>query len=151
MNTEILQSTRARATCPLESAALSAGRLATGERRETGLPHVLLAGKLTALDCPGGGEVQMLAMARALTTNPAVLLLDELSMGLAPRIVEELYEQVGDIAAGGVSILIVEQFASTVMGVADALGLMLSGRMVKVGRPDELEADLSSAYLGAEV
>jgi glycosyltransferase involved in cell wall biosynthesis len=66
MNTEILQSTRVRAACPLERAALSAGRPATGERRQTGSPEVLLAGKLTALDCPGGGEVQMLAMARAL-------------------------------------------------------------------------------------
>ncbi|MEZ5169357.1 MAG: ABC transporter ATP-binding protein [Acidimicrobiia bacterium] len=110
-----------------------------GERRRQ------LAGTMS------GGEQQMLAMARALTTNPAVLLLDELSMGLAPRIVEELYEQVGRIAADGVSILIVEQFARTVMQVADALGLMLSGRMVKIGRPDELEDDLSRAYLGAEV
>ena len=61
----------------------------------------------------------MLAMARGLATDPALLLLDELSMGLAPIIVEELYEIVAQIAREGVSILVVEQFASTVLGVAD--------------------------------
>ena len=58
-------------------------------------------------------------MARALTTDPALLLLDELSMGLAPLIVEELYGRVAELAQGGLSILIVEQFAQTVLGVAD--------------------------------
>ena len=58
----------------------------------------------------------MLAMARGLATDPALLLLDELSMGLAPIIVEELYEIVAQVAREGVSILVVEQFASTVLG-----------------------------------
>src|SRR4249919_3647190 len=66
-----------------------------------------------------GGEQQMLAMARGLACNPAVLLLDELSMGLAPLIVEELYEIVARVATRGVSILVIEQFARTVLGVAD--------------------------------
>ena len=61
----------------------------------------------------------MLAMARALASDPALLLLDELSMGLAPIIVEELYERVADLAAEGLSILIVEQFAQAVLGVVD--------------------------------
>ena len=60
----------------------------------------------------------MLAMSRALATDPALLLLDELSMGLAPLIVEELYERVADLARSGLSILIVEQFAQAVLGVA---------------------------------
>src|SRR5581483_734567 len=58
-----------------------------------------------------GGEQQMLSIARAITTKPALLLLDELSMGLAPLIVEQLYEAVRRIAREGVSVLVVEQFA----------------------------------------
>jgi branched-chain amino acid transport system ATP-binding protein len=96
-----------------------------------------------------GGEQQMLAMARGLATDPALLLLDELSMGLAPIIVEELYEIVAQIARDGVSILVVEQFARTVLGAADYAAIMVHGRIAKVGSPDELEAELSTAYLGA--
>jgi branched-chain amino acid transport system ATP-binding protein len=95
-----------------------------------------------------GGEQQMLALARALTTNPAVLLLDELSMGLAPIVVEELYAHVADIARQGVSILVVEQFARTVLSVANFAAHMEHGRVLKVGRPDELAAELSDAYFG---
>jgi branched-chain amino acid transport system ATP-binding protein len=96
-----------------------------------------------------GGEQQMLAMARGLATNPALLLLDELSMGLAPIIVEDLYEIVAQVAREGVSILVVEQFARTVLGVADYAAIMVSGRVVSVGKPSELEDELSAAYLGA--
>ncbi len=95
-----------------------------------------------------GGEQQMLAMARGLATDPALLLLDELSMGLAPIIVEQLYEIVAEIATQGVSILVVEQFASTVLGVADRAAIMLNGVISRAGSPDELESELSEAYLG---
>jgi branched-chain amino acid transport system ATP-binding protein len=95
-----------------------------------------------------GGEQQMLAMARGLATDPALLLLDELSMGLAPIIVEELYTIVAQVARAGVSILVVEQFARTVLGVADYAAIMVHGRVVRVGRPDDLETELSAAYLG---
>ena len=71
----------------------------------------------------------MLAMARGLATNPALLLLDELSMGLAPLVVEELYEIVAQIAREGVSILVVEQFARTVLGVADLAAVLVHGRV----------------------
>ena len=96
-----------------------------------------------------GGEQQMLAMARGLATKPALLLLDELSMGLAPLIVESLYEVVAQIASEGVSILVVEQLAQTVLKVADYAGVMVHGRVAKVGRPEELEDELSAAYFGA--
>ena len=95
-----------------------------------------------------GGEQQMLALARGLASNPALLLLDELSMGLAPLVVEELYGIVAQIAREGVSILVVEQFARTVLGVADIAAIMLHGEVIKVGPPAELEQELSAAYLG---
>lgn len=96
-----------------------------------------------------GGEQQMLAMARGLASSPAVLLLDELSMGLAPLIVEELYEIVGQIASEGTSILVVEQFARTVLGVADVAVIMVHGTIRAVGSPDDIEHQLSAAYLGS--
>jgi branched-chain amino acid transport system ATP-binding protein len=96
-----------------------------------------------------GGEQQMLSMARAMSTTPKVLMLDELSMGLAPLIVEELYDAVRRIAAEQVSILIVEQFAHEVLGVADAAAIMINGRIQVVGSPAEVADQLAAAYLGA--
>jgi len=97
-----------------------------------------------------GGEQQMLSMARALATEPAVLLIDELSMGLAPIIVEELYDHVRAIAASGLSILIVEQFAHEILGLADRAGIMLHGRLLHTGPPASIADELSDAYLGAD-
>jgi len=108
-----------------------------GERRNQ------LAGTMS------GGEQQMLAMARGLAVNPSLLFLDELSMGLAPLIVEELYEIVAHIARSGVSILVVEQFARTVLGVADLAAIMLHGQITAIGKPDDIAPELEAAYLGA--
>ena len=95
-----------------------------------------------------GGEQQMLAMARALAVNPSLLLLDELSMGLAPLIVEELYERVAELAAQGISILVVEQFAQAVLGVSTVASIMLHGRITRTGPPAEIAEELTEAYLG---
>ena len=97
-----------------------------------------------------GGEQQMLSMARALATEPAVLLIDELSMGLAPIIVDELYDHVRRIAASGLSILIVEQFAHEILGLADRAGIMLHGRLLHTGPPANIAGELADAYLGAD-
>ncbi|WP_327116804.1 ABC transporter ATP-binding protein [Nocardia sp. NBC_01730] len=97
-----------------------------------------------------GGEQQMLALARGLTTDPAILMLDELSMGLAPLVVERLYEQVAEIARDGVAVLVVEQFASAVLDIADHAAVLVRGRIEYRGRPDgELRRELASLYLGS--
>ncbi|MEZ5382252.1 MAG: ABC transporter ATP-binding protein [Microthrixaceae bacterium] len=95
-----------------------------------------------------GGQQQMLAMARGLATDPALLVLDELSMGLAPLVVDGLYNTVREVADQGTSILLVEQFARIVMDVADSASLMVQGRITQCGHPRDIEAKLSQAYLG---
>jgi branched-chain amino acid transport system ATP-binding protein len=95
-----------------------------------------------------GGEQQMLAMSRALVSDPAVLLLDEISMGLAPIIVGELYDLVRQLGEEGITILLVEQFANTALAVADFAAVMTHGRIVAVGQPQDIEEHVSAAYLG---
>ncbi|HVU61591.1 MAG TPA: ABC transporter ATP-binding protein [Mycobacteriales bacterium] len=95
-----------------------------------------------------GGEQQMLAMSRALVARPAVLLLDEISMGLAPIIVSELYALVRQLAEEGITILLVEQFATTALRVADFAAVMTQGRVIAVGEPQDIESRVSEAYLG---
>jgi branched-chain amino acid transport system ATP-binding protein len=96
-----------------------------------------------------GGEQQMLALARAFATAPKLLLLDELSMGLAPIVVGQLYEKVRQLAAAGLSILLVEQFARTALPIADSAAVVLQGVIAHRGSPAEMEEALSTSYLGA--
>lgn len=94
-----------------------------------------------------GGEQQMLALCRALVSDPALLLVDELSSGLAPRLVRQLYDQVAALAAGGVAVLLAEQLARVALAVADVAAIMLQGRVVRVGAPAEMEDEMVTAYL----
>ncbi|MCP4936096.1 MAG: ABC transporter ATP-binding protein, partial [bacterium] len=86
-----------------------------------------------------GGEQQMLAIARALMTNPALLLLDEPSEGLAPLIVEEIGRIVAQLKEQGLSILLVEQNLNLALGVADRVYVMSKGKTVFAGTPAELQ------------
>jgi branched-chain amino acid transport system ATP-binding protein len=95
-----------------------------------------------------GGEQQMLAMSRALVADPSVLLLDEISMGLAPLIVAELYDIVRQLSEAGITILLVEQFANTALAVADYVAVMSQGRVTAVGEPSDVGDSVSAAYLG---
>jgi branched-chain amino acid transport system ATP-binding protein len=95
-----------------------------------------------------GGEQQMLAMARAVSTGPRLLLLDELSMGLAPLIVETLYGVVQDLAKEGVTIIVVEQFADFALEVAQDAVVMTGGRVAHAGPASEVGDRLHELYLG---
>jgi branched-chain amino acid transport system ATP-binding protein len=91
----------------------------------------------------------MLALARAVATNPRLLMLDELSMGLAPIIVDELYNHVIQLAAEGITVVVVEQFARTALSVATSAMVMANGRIVETGATRDVESVLQSAYLGS--
>ena len=97
-----------------------------------------------------GGEQQMLATARALMARPRVLLMDEPSMGLAPMLVEQVFETIGRINAQGVTILLVEQNAPMALGIAHHGYVLESGRIVLDGPGRELLDDerVRRAYLG---
>jgi branched-chain amino acid transport system ATP-binding protein len=95
-----------------------------------------------------GGEQQMLAMSRALVAEPVVLLLDEISIGLAPMVVAELYDLIRQLAAEGITVLLVEQFVTTALRVADFAAVLSQGRIVAVGEPPDIAEQVSAAYLG---
>jgi branched-chain amino acid transport system ATP-binding protein len=97
-----------------------------------------------------GGEQQMLAIGRALMARPKLLLLDEPSLGLAPRLAEEVYERVRVISKTGLTILVVEQNTVLALSVADRAYVLETGRIVLDGPASELKqnARVREAYLG---
>ncbi len=97
-----------------------------------------------------GGQQQMLAVARALVTDPAVVLADELSVGLAPVVVDEIFEAVAALRAAGRSLLIVEQYVDRALAVADYVYILHKGRIAFVGEPAQCRAeDVYQQYLGS--
>jgi branched-chain amino acid transport system ATP-binding protein len=99
-----------------------------------------------------GGEQQMLAIARALVAKPTVMLMDEPSMGLAPKIVDEVFRVIGEIRASGTTVVLVEQNARRALRAADHGYVLQSGEVVHSGPAAELLADerIVEAYLGIE-
>ena len=99
-----------------------------------------------------GGEQQMLAVARVLEMKPRVLLLDELSLGLAPVLVHELFNVVRAIHQAGTTVVLVEQFVSKAMELADYVAILAKGQLTFVGEPGELVGrdsdELIAAYMG---
>lgn len=97
-----------------------------------------------------GGEQQMLAVARAMLRHPKLLMLDEPSLGLAPKIAREVYNALSQISHKGTTILLIEQNASMALGIADFGYIMESGRIVLEGTPEELKEneDVQELYLG---
>lgn len=97
-----------------------------------------------------GGEQQMVAIARALMSEPTLILFDELSLGLAPIIVEDIYEKVTQINQSGVTCVVVEQDMHRALAVSDHVLVMLEGRIVLEGAPTSLSKDdITDAYFGS--
>ena len=99
-----------------------------------------------------GGEQQMLAMGRALMLGPDIILLDEPSMGLAPKLVEEVFRIIRQLKEEQVTMLLVEQFAMAALGVADYAYVLENGRMRAEGPAAQLKSDpaIRAAYLGGD-
>jgi branched-chain amino acid transport system ATP-binding protein len=98
-----------------------------------------------------GGEQQMLALARAYVQRPRFVLLDEVSMGLAPKVVDDIFDFLTVLAAEGASLLLVEQYVTRALAIADYVYLLNRGQVVFAGEPTELDAaDVFKAYVGAD-
>jgi branched-chain amino acid transport system ATP-binding protein len=128
-----------------KGSASAAVSLATDTFPRLGQRLGQLAGTLS------GGEQQMLAIARAYVQRPKVVLLDEVSMGLAPNLVDEIFGFLDDLAATGVALVLVEQFVHRALAMADQVVVLSRGAVVAAGPAGELsEGDIFDAYAGVK-
>ncbi len=137
---------------------LSVGAVTVRDRRKAEATQKSLLERFPALEGRlsgragylSGGEQQMLAIARALMSSPSLLLLDEPSLGLAPRIVERIAGIVGELNSSGTSVLLVEQNAAMAMSVADYAYVMQTGRVLLHGEVSDLSdaPEVRDLYLG---
>jgi branched-chain amino acid transport system ATP-binding protein len=95
-----------------------------------------------------GGQQQMLSLVRAWITSPTLVLVDEASMGLAPVVVDQIFEFLGQIAASGTALLIVEQYVNRALALADTVYVLNKGTVVFSGKPAEITDDFFAHYLG---
>ena len=121
------------------------------ERAVTAFPRLGERLKQTA-GTMSGGEQQMLALARTYVQSPRIVLLDEVSMGLAPKIVDEIFEFFELLRREGSSLLLVEQYVTRALAAADFVYLLNRGEIGFAGEPSELEdQDVFSQYVGADL
>ncbi|MCW2681941.1 MAG: livF [Frankiales bacterium] len=131
-----------------------AGRDGTPEgeaavERSLELFPILRERRTQAAGTMSGGQQQQLAIGRALVQAPRLLLLDEMSMGLSPTVVADLFAIVADLRSEGIAVVMVEQFVSQALAVCDSAVVLEQGVVVASGSPEELSSDdLAAAYLG---
>jgi branched-chain amino acid transport system ATP-binding protein len=98
-----------------------------------------------------GGEQQMLALSRAYLTQPKLVLVDEASLGLAPLIVDKLYEVLNRLAERGTALVVVEQYVQRALDMAKTVYILSRGEVIHVGNANEIDADeIYERYLGIE-
>ena len=133
----ILQSTKGKESATIDQAVTSFPALATRLKQT--------AGSLC------GGEQQMLSLVRTFASEPQIVVVDEASLGLAPIIVDRIFETLAEIVATGVSVLLVEQYVTRALALADEACLLNRGQVVFSGPADELEGDeIFERYFGIE-
>ncbi|WPH14715.1 ABC transporter ATP-binding protein [Variovorax paradoxus] len=127
----------------------SSARTWTLERLHALFP-ILKTKRRVPVESLSGGQQQMVAIGRALLCQPRLLLCDELSLGLAPLVIREIYAAVPDIAAAGTAIVLVEQDVALARRASHRLYCMLEGRITLTGRSSEIErGEIARAYFGA--
>ena len=135
-----------------ENIVLQAAKSSTDEALERATSVFPILGKRLGQQAGtmSGGEQQMLALARAYVSRPKVVLLDEVSMGLAPRIVDEIFAFLRLLAEQGTALLIVEQYVVRALELADYLFILNRGEVSFAGQPSEIDvSDILADYLGS--